>query len=167
MHDWVAHLEGVHSAQVPNLPVQSMVNRIWRSSSTPGFRTLLAQSPACAQHHGYVLTSRCWPDSSPLPQVLLLTEKFGRPIQAVYKVDPPVDLFTPTTTRLVSGDATVFPPLGQLHYGDIILTPDTSDIQILPQSVPNIISGSVPAATTSTQLGAIPAVSDTIDSDEH
>ena len=162
LHDWVAHLEGVHSAQVPNLPVQSMVNRIWRSSSTPGFRTLLAQSPACAQHHGYVLTSRCWPDSSPLPQVLLLTEKFGRPIQAVYKVDPPVDLFTPTTARLVSGDATVFPPLGQLHYGDIVLTPDTSDIQILPQSVPNIISGTVPAATTNTQLSAIAAVSDTI-----
>ena len=159
--DWIARIEGVLSSQVPNIPIQTMVHRIWDSSSTLGFRTLLTRSPDCARLHGYHLTTRSWPDPS-LSQIMLVTERAGAPITARYQVDPPTSVFASVTARLVSGDRTIFPNSGEVRYADNLLPPDASEIQILPGPVAAFGPRTVETSTTNPQLNAIAAVSDTI-----
>ena len=158
---WIAMLDGTNPSQVPFLPVQAMVNRIWQSSSTPSFRTLLQRSPDCAADHGYILTHVCWPNPS-LTQIMLVAERFGQPVEATYRVDQSGNVYAPAMAHLVTGDTSVFPPVGQVEYGDTALVPNVVRNTMQPTTtMTGPSAAAMPSATTS-QLHAMTAVSESI-----
>jgi hypothetical protein len=73
----------------------------------------------------------------------------------------PAEYAVPTTARLVSSDPSIFPPQGTIQYGDTVLAPDTSEIQVLLQ--PTNCGSHTPADNHKyPHITAIAAVSDTI-----
>ena len=97
-----------------------------------------------------------------LSQILLIAEKNGHPVEAIYGVDPPNNTFAPTTARLMSGDPSIFPPQGMIRYGDDVLAPDTSEIQVLPQPAHRVSTTPENSSAQYPHVTAFAAVSDTI-----
>jgi hypothetical protein len=62
----------------------------------------------------------------------------------------------------MSGDPSIFPPQGMIRYGDDVLAPDTSEIQVLPQPAHRVSTTPADSSAQYPHVTAFAAVSDTI-----
>lgn len=95
-------------------------------------------------------------------QIMLVAERFGQPVEATYRVDQSGNVYAPAMAHLVTGDTSVFPPVGQVEYGDTALVPNVVRNTMQPTTtMTGPSAAAMPSATTS-QLHAMTAVSESI-----